>query len=117
VFLIDNNLPLDLATWLSGYSLAAQHVKALELDTSDDAAIWAYARSHKLAIITKDRDFDRFVADNPAGSIAVFRFSIGNATKTKLYDWLQTRVGTLEDYARSCIPGGAVTNGGLYLID
>jgi predicted nuclease of predicted toxin-antitoxin system len=62
-FLVDAQLPIALARWLSGKGLNARHVCDLGLDKSPDAEIWHRAKEEgRIIIITKDDDF-RLLSD------------------------------------------------------
>jgi predicted nuclease of predicted toxin-antitoxin system len=90
-FLIDNNLPPSLVDWLSDRGRSAIHVKSVGLDKASDEAIWEYAQNYSLSILTKDTDFDRFAIQAKNLSAPVFRLVIGNATKARLFSWLEDR--------------------------
>jgi len=61
-FLVDAQLPVALARWLSGKGVEARHVSDLGLDEAPDAEIWRRAKDERLIIVTKDDDF-RLLAD------------------------------------------------------
>ncbi|MGD9871111.1 MAG: DUF5615 family PIN-like protein [Thauera sp.] len=61
-FLVDAQLPIALARWLSSKGLEARHVFDLGLDHAPDAEIWHRAQKEALIIVTKDDDF-RLLAD------------------------------------------------------
>ncbi len=61
-FLVDAQLPIALARWLSGKGLDARHVSDLGLDEAPDAEIWRRAKDERLIIVTKDDDF-RLLSD------------------------------------------------------
>ena len=61
-FLVDAQLPVALARWLSGKGLEARHVSDLGLDEAPDAEIWRRAKDERLIIVTKDDDF-RLLSD------------------------------------------------------
>jgi predicted nuclease of predicted toxin-antitoxin system len=98
VFLIDNNLPPTLCAWLADYGLRAQHVRSLGLATRTDTEVWTYATGCGLAIVTKDRDFDRFALQSSSLFCPVFRLKIGNATNENLFAWLGPRISILEAF-------------------
>ncbi len=58
-FLVDAQLPPALARFLAGRGHEAHHVVDVGLERATDAAIWAWARRHEAAILTKDRDSDQ----------------------------------------------------------
>lgn len=61
-FLIDANLPFKTSVWQCD---AFEFVASIG-DAVSDSAIWGYARTHDLTIVTKDADFShRIIAANP----------------------------------------------------
>jgi predicted nuclease of predicted toxin-antitoxin system len=55
--LFDYNLSYRLVAALADLYPDSSHVRALGLESADDAVIWTYARQHSLAIVSKDSDF------------------------------------------------------------
>ncbi|RFP08476.1 MULTISPECIES: DUF5615 family PIN-like protein [unclassified Duganella] len=55
--LIDNQLPVALARYLTGLSWKSIHVADVGLDAADDLTIWRYAIKNNLVIVTRDADF------------------------------------------------------------
>jgi len=55
--LFDENLSPRLAERLQDIFADSAHVHVLGLGSSEDDLIWAYARDHAFAIVTKDADF------------------------------------------------------------
>jgi predicted nuclease of predicted toxin-antitoxin system len=53
MFLIDNNLSNKLILKLEAVFPGIQHVEHYDLDESDDLAVWDFARSNALHILTK----------------------------------------------------------------
>ncbi|MFA7235503.1 MAG: DUF5615 family PIN-like protein [Phycisphaeraceae bacterium] len=56
-FLIDNQLPLQLAEHLRHRGHDCLHVLELELDEANDAAIWSCAERDERIVVSKDDDF------------------------------------------------------------
>jgi len=81
-FLIDNQLPIALAQFLSERGFIAQHVRDLGLGSVDDAAIAGHAREHRLIVISKDEDF--VIISNLQGSPAVVWIRLGNCRNAEL---------------------------------
>ncbi|HHY48144.1 MAG TPA: DUF5615 family PIN-like protein [Alphaproteobacteria bacterium] len=85
-FLVDAQLPIALARWLSGNGLDARHVCDLELDRASDSEIWRRAKEDGFIIVTKDDDFrllaDRLVRIPPQ----VVWVRLGNCRKQALLD-------------------------------
>ncbi len=69
-FLIDNQLPLALATMLTSKGHRASHVLDLGLEAATDSEIWNYAAANSLVLITKDEDFS-YRASQPNASVQV----------------------------------------------
>lgn len=55
--LLDENVSPRLVAALSDEFPGSVHVRDIGLARASDAAIWAYARDHGLAILSKDSDF------------------------------------------------------------
>ncbi len=84
--LVDNQLPIALARYLSANGWTCAHVQDVDLAMSDDRAIWQYAKERNLTIITKDEDFQALV--NRQGSIPpqVVWVRLGNCRKATLLE-------------------------------
>jgi predicted nuclease of predicted toxin-antitoxin system len=103
--LVDNQLPLALARFLAANDFDCQHVQDIGMGATDDRAIWEYAKSHDMAIVTKDEDFP-LMADRQ-GSIPpqVVWVRLGNCRKAAL---LQAFATLLPDLRRLLDDGGSV---------
>ena len=55
--LFDNDLSPKLVTQLSDLYPDSLHIKDIGPENAPDTDIWAYAREHGLAIVTKDQDY------------------------------------------------------------
>jgi predicted nuclease of predicted toxin-antitoxin system len=55
--LLDQNLSFRLIQHLSDLFPDAKHVRELGFGSADDESIWAYAKMHRLGIVSKDGDF------------------------------------------------------------
>ena len=55
--LFDQNLSPSLVDSLADIYPESVHVQSVGLDRADDRAVWDFARSQNLAIVTKDADF------------------------------------------------------------
>jgi len=55
--LFDENLSARLAGRLADVYPGSQHVSEVGLGSSDDAAVWEFARAQGFAIVSKDSDF------------------------------------------------------------
>lgn len=56
-FIVDNQLPVALAHWLSARGEDAVHVLNLALDTTLDVEIWIRASAEGRIVVSKDEDF------------------------------------------------------------
>ena len=56
-FLVDNQLPLALARWLTKKGADAVHVLEINFDRTKDTPIWEHALSENRILISKDEDF------------------------------------------------------------
>jgi predicted nuclease of predicted toxin-antitoxin system len=55
--LFDQNLSPSLVESLADIYPQSVHVQSVGLDRADDTAVWDFARSQNLVIVTKDADF------------------------------------------------------------
>ncbi len=55
--LLDENLSPRLVELLSAAYPGSEHVGAAGLRAQPDQAVWDYARTHSLIIVSKDNDF------------------------------------------------------------
>ncbi len=55
--LLDENLSPRLVEMLSNVYPDSQHVAHVGLGEADDADVWAYAKTHGFAIVSRDSDF------------------------------------------------------------
>ena len=55
--LVDENLPQRLVHDLADLFPDSAHVSSVGLDSTPDAIIWEYARTHGFTFLTKDKDF------------------------------------------------------------
>ncbi|NOU01913.1 MAG: DUF5615 family PIN-like protein [Gallionella sp.] len=95
--LVDNQLPVALARFLSANDLECCHVADVGLDAVNDGIIWQYAKEPGMTIITKDEDF-QFLA-NRQGSIPpqVVWVRLGNCRKAALLDTFAKLIPSLRE--------------------
>ena len=89
-FLIDNQLPAVLASWLRERGHVAEHVREIGLSRAKDKVIWDYALSRMDALVTKDVDFTSIRLAAGTGPCVVW-LRVGNATNDALFAWLEPR--------------------------
>lgn len=72
-FLVDENLPLLLVRQLISAGYEAEHVRDVGLASQDDTAVFAYAQTHHLTIITIDKGLSSIMLYPPphAGIVSV----------------------------------------------
>jgi predicted nuclease of predicted toxin-antitoxin system len=72
-FLVDENLPRSLASDLVALGHFAEHVYDIGIGGAKDPAVFAYAQSQQLTILTGDKDFSNIRVYTPphAGIIVV----------------------------------------------
>jgi predicted nuclease of predicted toxin-antitoxin system len=85
-FLVDVQLPLDLARFLVSCGYEAQHVAEIGLLSAVDAEIWEHAKSTGAAVLTRDADFAKLSALQNGPPVVWLRF--GNTRKTELQERL-----------------------------
>ncbi len=97
IFLIDNQLPIALARFVSSSGYECVHVRDVALDFADDRAIWAYAKNLGQVIVTKDEDFQAMA--NRQGTIPpqVVWVRLGNCRKDALIAAFGRILRNLED--------------------
>jgi predicted nuclease of predicted toxin-antitoxin system len=82
-FLIDANLPRQLALWTGGDCEFVHDIGA----TWSDSDIWRYAAANSLTIVTKDADFSDRVLVTSAGP-SVIHVRVGNLKFVELDTYL-----------------------------
>lgn len=84
-FLVDNQLPLQLARHLSGRGHDAIHVIDVGLDEATDQRVWDWATQEGRVVISKDEDFV-FLAHRPQ-DVGLLRWvRLGNCRKDALIE-------------------------------
>jgi predicted nuclease of predicted toxin-antitoxin system len=74
MFLLDENMPRKVLTSLRREGYSATRVYDVRLRSQPDTAIFAYARSHQMTIITFDTDYlNQMVFPPPHAGILVLR--------------------------------------------
>jgi len=68
-FLVDAQLPPQLAIWIREQGCEAVSLRELSLQYADDSTVWNLAESSSAIIVTKDEDFALFAAVRPGPRI------------------------------------------------
>jgi predicted nuclease of predicted toxin-antitoxin system len=89
--LFDENLSPRLAGRLADIYPGSAHVHECELGSTDDKAIWQYARDNGFAIVSKDSDFqERSVLEGFPPKLIWLRAA--NCTSTEIENLLRAAV-------------------------
>lgn len=81
--LVDNQLPLALARWLTAQGDDAVHVLDLGLDKATDRQIWEHAIGDARIVVSKDEDFFH-LANRPADEGRLLWIRVGNCRREAL---------------------------------
>ena len=87
-FLIDAQLPPQLAHWIATRGQQATHVSDVGLQAVGDGLIWEHARNEEAIVISKDEDFvDRWLlVERPVALIWIRK---GNCSNRALMAWFE----------------------------
>lgn len=88
--LVDNQLPIALARWLTGQGLDARHVIDEGLGCASDHEIWTFARDRNLVIVSKDDDFRIIANQQRCIPPQVVWVRLGNCRKAALLTAFQS---------------------------
>ncbi len=88
-FVVDDQLPVSLARYITAEGHSAEHVSDIGLTGAPDSLIWKYASKIGAVIISKDDDFVGIRARHPDGPAVVW-LRVGNTRKTALLDRMVT---------------------------
>ena len=87
-FLVDAQLPMALARWLTAHGHETEHVLEVGLAQSKDNPIWLHAERTQEVIVTKDEDFAQWIIRARPGPAVVW-LRIGNISNRALLVWLE----------------------------
>lgn len=82
-FLVDNQLPIRLATYLRSRGHECRHVLDEGLDEADDATVWNHADRDGWVVVAKDEDFV-FLASRPGDTGRLVWVRLGNCRTAAL---------------------------------
>ncbi|MEX2158610.1 MAG: DUF5615 family PIN-like protein [Dehalococcoidia bacterium] len=68
-FLVDENLPIDVAEVLAAAGHDAEHVSEIGLRGASDSEVWKYGANEQRIVVTRDLDFPLREAPRPPGLI------------------------------------------------
>ncbi len=81
-FIVDDQLPVALARWLTAQGHEAKHVYDIGLTGATDRVIWEIVRMQGAVMVTKDADFINLQRQLPGP--AVVWLTLGNCSKVTL---------------------------------
>jgi len=96
-FLIDENLSWRLVRELDDAFPGCRPVTACGLQRASDEAIWAYARTHGLHLLSKDDDMRTLVEARGAPPKLVW-LKLGNVTTQQIANALQQHAERVHDF-------------------
>ena len=76
-FIVDNQLPIVLAHWLTGVGVEADHVLNRGLERASDVQIWELSISEDRIVVSKDVDFF-LLAHRPGDTGRLLWVRVGN---------------------------------------
>jgi predicted nuclease of predicted toxin-antitoxin system len=82
-FLVDNQLPIQLAIHLRKFGHDCQHVLDLGLEETDDIELWVRAGRDERIMVSKDDDFV-FLATRPGDTGRLIWVRVGNCRNAAL---------------------------------
>ena len=95
--LFDENLPPRLAETLANLYPGSIHVHECGLGSTDDSAIWQYAKENGFAIVSKDSDFqERSVLRGSPPKIIWLR--VANCTTSEIDSLLRAAVPVIRRF-------------------
>ena len=94
-FLVDNQLPIAVARWLTGMGMQAEHVLDLGLDKASDSTIWALAIAQSGIVVSKDDDF-LLLASRPRDIGRLLWVRVGNCRTPALLSRFAIAWPTIE---------------------
>jgi predicted nuclease of predicted toxin-antitoxin system len=95
--LLDQNLSFRLIGRLADLFPNATHVRDVDLGSADDETVWAYAKSHRCVIVSKDGDFHQrsFLLGAPP---KIVWLRVGNCTTDEIETLLRDRAAEISDF-------------------
>ncbi len=97
MLLLDENLSARLVAGLGDLYPNCVHVGARGLLAGSDHAIWQHARDHRLAIVSKDEDFQRLsILYGPPPK--VIWIGLGNCSTADVLRLLRERYGEINRF-------------------
>lgn len=95
-FIVDAQLPPQLAVWLREKGCSAKALRELSLQNADDRTVWLLAEREAAVIVTKDEDFALLAAARPGPSILWVR--TGNLVNRLLLERFEQSWSQIVDH-------------------
>ena len=97
--LFDQNLSPHLYETLRDLYPGSLHVRAIGLESADDAEVWNYAKDHDFTIVSKDSDFRQlsFTLGHPPKVMWIRR---GNCSTSEIESILKDRYAVLLAFSQ-----------------
>ena len=95
--LVDENLPSRLVEEMADLFPSSEHVARLGLGSTADEQIWAYAKAHGYAFLTKDKDFASLSLAWGAPP-KVILLQTGNCSATRLIRFVRDNAIRFADF-------------------
>ena len=104
--LLDENLSVRLVSALADLYPEMSHIHEAGLGAASDEAVWAYARQHGFAIVSKDSDFaERSVLENNPAKVIWIR--LGNCSTNDVEHLLRSAFthvqAFIEEASETCL--------------
>ncbi len=94
-FLVDAQLPVALARWLTAQACDATHVYDLGMECSKDSDIWDHALESGAVLVSKDEDFVNLALVKEVSPQLVW-IRTGNTRKARLIADFEASFGTIK---------------------
>jgi predicted nuclease of predicted toxin-antitoxin system len=98
--LFDQNLSHKLAGSLADLFPGSLHVRNVGLHSAVDEEVWSFARSHELAIVTKDADFSDMVTLRGAPPKVIW-IRRGNCSTMEIEQLLKDHIKDIMNFEKS----------------
>lgn len=95
--IFDQNISFRVVPKIQGVLPNAIHVRALNLENTEDGSIWNYAKDNGDAIITFDQDFSELALLRGTPPKIIW-LRIGNSTNDEIADFLKANLIIIESF-------------------
>lgn len=96
-FIIDENLSWRLIRLMSDEFPGIQHVNQCNLERADDHAVWAFAKTNQLALLSKDDDMRELVQANGPPPKLVW-LKLGNVSTSEIARTLKAHAPEIRGF-------------------